>query len=101
MGLKKNLKMFSSKTNTFQSRRYFSSDERNSGGRTLITQLLYNHYNALLNAKPTIKIFKENSTSNWSASNSQISNYRKSSRPSTCKSKMSNRSYQNEDHYNN
>lgn len=52
----------------------FSSDERNNGGRTQITQLLYNHYNALLNAKPTIRI-PQDTMAQWNT-NSQTSTYK-------------------------
>ena len=31
-------------------------DQRNIGGRSQITQQMFNHYNALFNAKPTIRL---------------------------------------------
>jgi hypothetical protein len=52
----------------------FVADERNSGGRTQITQLLYNHYNALINTKPTIKM-PQDSMAQWNT-NSHTSTYK-------------------------
>ena len=52
----------------------FASDDRNSGGRTQITQLLYNHYNALINTKPTIKM-PQDSMAQWNT-NSHTSTYK-------------------------
>ena len=43
----------------------FNPDQRNPGGRAQITQQMYNHYNALLNAKPTINIEAEQEATNF------------------------------------
>jgi len=55
-----------------QKKQAFAADERNSGGRTQITQLLYNHYNALINTKPTIKVGQE--TTSMAQCNPNIKN---------------------------
>ena len=34
----------------------FRADERNLGGRKVITEQMYNHHNVLMNIKPVIKI---------------------------------------------
>jgi len=44
------------KTASRKRKRTFNPDGRNTGGRFEMTQQMYNHYNALLNAKPTIKV---------------------------------------------
>ena len=31
-------------------------DKRNTGGRTQISQLMFNHYNALFHMKPVVKL---------------------------------------------